>query len=165
MDYLLSRRQFLDTRIHGLNTDGILPSELSSLLGIAVGEKCLSNSFGGGTFTLTNTCDNLEAVKKLNAKRPSVQPSWKSVDLITQILDVWEMHDGLPLAKHVYGHQDDKRIGPLSFIEHLNVRMDTHYLQNHCNIASSGFAWSVLHEKQPYHNYLTNSQLIQPYKN
>jgi len=63
-------------------------------------------------------------VKKLNVRRSSIQPSWKSADLITEILDVWEMHDGLPIAKHVYGHQDDKRIGPLSFIEHLNVKMD-----------------------------------------
>jgi len=113
-------------RVHGPNTDlNSYHSELDSLLYIAVDVKCLSDSFGGGAFTLSNACDNLEAVKKLNARRSSVQPSWKSVDLITQLLDVWEMHDWLPLAKHVYSHQDDKHIGPLSFIEHLNDRMDT----------------------------------------
>jgi len=112
-------------RVHGPDTDlNSYRSELGSLLGIAVGVKCLSDSFGGGAFTFTNACENLEAVKKLNAWRSSIQPSWKSVDLITQLLDVWEMHGDLPLAKHVYGHQDDKRISPLSLIEHLNLKMD-----------------------------------------
>ena len=34
------------------------------------------------------------------------------------------MHNLLPIAKHVYAHQDNKHIRPISFIKHLNVKID-----------------------------------------
>jgi len=43
---------------------------------------------------------------------------------ISQILDVWSQQHCQPSPQHVYGHQDDKGMGPLTFVEHLNVRMD-----------------------------------------
>jgi len=91
--------------------------ELGGLLGIADITKSLS-------FLLTNACNNLEAVKKIVVPKTKVQHMWKGVDLITQILDIWQLQQGKPIPKHVYAHQDDKPMGPLSFLEHLNVRMD-----------------------------------------
>jgi len=73
---------------------------------------------------LTNTCDNLEAVKKIVVPKTKVQQMWKSVDLITQILNIWQLQQGKPIPTHVYAHQDDKCMGPLSFLENLNCRMD-----------------------------------------
>ena len=73
---------------------------------------------------LTNACNNLEAVKKIVVPKATVQQTWKSVDLIAQILDIWQLQTGKPIPRHVYAHQDDKRMGPLSFLEHLNVKMD-----------------------------------------
>ena len=98
--------------------------ELGGLLGIADITKSLSSVRNSGPFLLTNACDNLEAVKKIVVPKATVQQTWKSVDLIAQILDIWQLQQGIPLPKHVYAHQDDKRMGPLSFLEHLNVKMD-----------------------------------------
>jgi len=60
--------------------------ELGGLLGIADITKSLSSALPRGPFLLTNACDNLEAVKKI-----------KSVDLITQILDIWQLQQGKPI--------------------------------------------------------------------
>ena len=69
-------------------------------------------------------CDNIRALEKTVVERHKVKGSWKSVDLITQLLDIWSELPFQPTAKHVYGHRDD-RVGPLTFLEHLNVRMDS----------------------------------------
>ena len=53
-----------------------------------------------------------------------VKVSWKSVDLITQLLDLWKNLPITPNTTHIYGHRDE-RIGPLTFLETLNVRMDS----------------------------------------
>jgi len=70
--------------------------ELGGLLGIADITKSLSSALPRGPFLLTNACDNLEAVKKivellLLVTKTKVQQMWKSVDLITQILDIWQL--------------------------------------------------------------------------
>jgi len=98
--------------------------ELGGLLGIADITKSLSSALPRGPFLLTNACDNLEAVKKIVVPKTKVQQTWKSVDLITQILDILQLQQGKPIPTHVYVHQDDKRMGPQSFLECLNCRMD-----------------------------------------
>jgi len=72
---------------------------------------------------MLTACDNLEALQKITVAWTKVKTSWKSVDFISQILDVWSQQHYQPLPQHVYGHQDNKYIGPLTFIEWLNVRM------------------------------------------
>jgi len=56
----------------------------------------------------------------LYAQNDKTKPALKSLDLIAALLDIW--HDILVVAlpQHVRGHQDD-RIGPLTFLESLNV--------------------------------------------
>jgi len=73
---------------------------------------------------MLTTCDNLEALRKITVARIKVKTSWKSVDFISQILDIWSQQHCQPSPQHVYGHQDDKGMGPLTFVEHPNVRMD-----------------------------------------
>ena len=46
------------------------------------------------------------------------------MDIISQILDIRSTQHCTPALQHVYGHKDDKRTGPLTFIEHINVRID-----------------------------------------
>ena len=62
--------------------------ELGGLLGIADITKSLSSVRNSGPFLLTNACDNLEAVTKIVVPKAIVQQTWKSVDLIAQILDI-----------------------------------------------------------------------------
>jgi len=73
---------------------------------------------------MITACDNLEALRKSRVDLMKVKTTWKSVDLISQILDVWSNQHCTQLPQHVYGHQDDKRTGPLTCVEQLNVRMD-----------------------------------------
>ena len=100
-------------------------AEVAGLLGISVGFQCL-----GAIYTrdmaASNVvaCDNIRALEKTVVERHKVKGSWKSVDLITQLLDIWSELPFQPTAKHMYGHRDD-RVGPLTFLEHLNVRMDS----------------------------------------
>jgi len=81
-------------------------AELEGLLGIAVGFQCL-----GATYTrdmaATNVvaCDNIRALEKTIVERHKVKGSWKSVDLITQLLDIWSELLFQPMVKHVYGHR------------------------------------------------------------
>ena len=67
-------------------------------------------------------CDNIRNLKKTVVGRDKVKVSWKRVDIITQLLDLWRDLPLSPHATHVYGHQDE-RIGPLTFLETLNVCM------------------------------------------
>jgi len=99
-------------------------TELGGLLGISVGIACLKHLLPTTKHYMLTACDNLEALRKVTADRTRVKTTWKSVDIISQILDVWSTQHCTPAPQHVYGHQDDKRTGPLTFIEHLNVRMD-----------------------------------------
>jgi len=73
---------------------------------------------------MLTACDNLEALQIITVARTKVKTTWKSVDFISQILDVWSQQHCQSSPQHVYGHQDDKGMGPLTFLEHLNVRMD-----------------------------------------
>ena len=98
--------------------------ELGALLGIGVGTACLKNLLPTTKHFMITACDNLEALRKSTVDRTKVKTTWKSVDLISQILDVWSNQHCTQLPQHVYGHQDDKRTGPLTFVEQLNVRMD-----------------------------------------
>ena len=74
--------------------------ELGGLLGIADITKSLSSALPREPFLLTNACDNLEAVKKIVVPKTKVQQTWKSVDLITQILDIWQLQQGKPVPTH-----------------------------------------------------------------
>jgi len=98
--------------------------ELGGLLGIGIGTVCLKNLLPTSRQYMLTACDNLEALRKIRVARTKVKTSWKSVDFISQILDVWSQQHCQPSPQHVYGHQDDKGMGPLTFVEHLNVRMD-----------------------------------------
>jgi len=98
--------------------------ELGGLLGIGVGTACLKNLLPIIPHFMLTAYDNLEALRKITADRHKVKTTWKSVDFISQILDVWSHQHCKPSPQHVYGHQDDKRTGPLTFVEHLNVQMD-----------------------------------------
>jgi hypothetical protein len=62
--------------------------------------------------------------EKDSVPKSKAQPAWESIDLIVQILDVWQLQQVNPFPKHVYGHQDDKSIGPLSFVEYFNLKMN-----------------------------------------
>jgi len=103
-------------------------AELAGLLGPAVGLQCLSPLAIALEPTLDNTmvvaCDNIHALQKTVVSCDKVKVSWKSVDIITQLLDIWRDLPIYPRAMHVYGHRDE-RIGPLTFLETLNVRMDS----------------------------------------
>jgi len=118
--------------------------ELGRLLGIGIGIACLKNLLPARRhFMLTacdnlealrkitvrrhfmlTACDNLEALRKITVARTKVKTSWKSVDFISQILDVWSQQHCQPSPQHVYGHQDDKGMAPLTLVECLNVCMD-----------------------------------------
>jgi len=73
---------------------------------------------------MLTACDNLEDLRKITVARTKVKTSWKSVNFISQILDVWSQQHCQPSPQHVYSHQDNKGMGPLTFVEHLNVHMD-----------------------------------------
>jgi len=73
---------------------------------------------------MLTACDNLEALRKITVARTKVKTLWKRVDFTSQILDVWSQQHCQPSPQHVYGHQDDKRMAPLTFVECLNVYMD-----------------------------------------
>jgi hypothetical protein len=61
---------------------------------------------------LLTACDNAKT-----------KPALKSFDLITALLDAWNDIPVVARPQHVRDHQDD-RIGPLTFLKSLNVRMD-----------------------------------------
>jgi hypothetical protein len=77
-------------------------------------EPTVQQEVDGQETSLLTACDNLGALNKFGSRREKTKPALKSFDLITALLDIW--HD-IP----VRGHQDD-RIGPLTFLESLNVR-------------------------------------------
>jgi len=103
-------------------------AELAGLLGPAVGLQCLSPLLIAAEPTIDTAmvvaCDNIRALEKTVVHSDRVKVSWKSVDLITQLLDLWQTLPISPNTTHVYGHRDE-RIGPLTFLETLNVRMDS----------------------------------------
>ena len=74
-------------------------------------------------YSLLTACDNLGALNKVGSPRAKTKPALKSFDLITALLDTWNNIPVVARPQHVRGHQDD-RIGPLTFLESLNVRMD-----------------------------------------
>jgi hypothetical protein len=99
-------------------------AQLAGLLVISVGFQCLGAIYPHDMVAANVVaCDSIRALEKTAVERHKVKGSWKSVDLITQLLDIWRVLPFQPTAKHVYGHLDD-RVGPLTFLEHLNVRMD-----------------------------------------
>jgi len=103
-------------------------AELAGLLGPAVALQCLSPLLIAIEPTLDTTlvvaCDNIRALEKTVVSRDKVKVSWKSVDIITQLLDKWRDLPISPHAMHVYGHRDE-RIRPLTSLETLNVCMDS----------------------------------------
>ena len=69
-------------------------------------------------------CDNLGPLNKVGSSpRAKTKPALKIFVLITALLDSWNDIPVVARPQHVRGHQDD-RIGPLTFLESLNVRMD-----------------------------------------
>ena len=90
--------------------------KLGGLLGIGIGIS--------STHFMLTACNNLEALRKITASHAKVKTTWTSVDLITQILDIWQHRHCQPTPQHVYGHQGDKHMGLLPFVEHLNIRTD-----------------------------------------
>ena len=100
-------------------------AEFGGLLGISVGFQCLGAIYPRDMAAANVVaCDNIWALEKTVVERHKVKGSWKSVDLITQLLDIWSDMPFQPKTVHVYGHRGDQ-IGPLPFFEHPNVRMDS----------------------------------------
>jgi hypothetical protein len=53
-----------------------------------------------------------------------VKPSWKHVDLLTGLIDLWANLPMKARLEHELEHQDD--VGrPLTVLERINVRMDS----------------------------------------
>ena len=98
-------------------------SELGGQVGIASCLKSLQQELDGQETSLLTACDNLGALNKVGSRRDKTKPALKSFDLITALLDIWNDIPVTARPQHVRGHQDD-RIGPLTFLESLNVRMD-----------------------------------------
>ncbi len=46
--------------------------------------------------------DNLEALQKIRVAQQKVKTSWKSVDLISQILDIWNHQHCKPSTQHIF---------------------------------------------------------------
>ena len=98
-------------------------SELGGQVGIALCLKSLKQEFDGQETSFLTACDNLGALNKVGSLRAKTKPALKSFDLITALSDTWNDIPVVARPQHVRGHQDD-RIGPLTFLESLNVRMD-----------------------------------------
>jgi hypothetical protein len=96
---------------------------LGGQVGIVSCLKSLQQEFDGQETSLLTACDNLGALNKVGSRRDKTKPALKSFDLITALLDIWHDIPVVARPQHVRGHQDD-RIGPLTFLESLNVRMD-----------------------------------------
>jgi len=107
--------------VHGLKSDlNSYRCELGGLLGIGIGTACLKHLLPARRHFMLTACDNLEALQTITVARTKVKSSWKSVDFISHVLDVWSQQHCQPSPQHVYGHQDDKGMVPLTFVEHLN---------------------------------------------
>jgi hypothetical protein len=99
-------------------------SEVGGLVGIAVCLTSLSSHLNHTEPPITTACDGLSALKKVHATKEMVKPSWKHVDLLTGLIDLFENLPMKARLEHVLGHQDD--VGrPLTLLERINVRMDS----------------------------------------
>jgi hypothetical protein len=88
------------------------------------------------------SCDNLGALNKVGSPRAKTKPALKTFDLITALLDTWHDIPVVTRPQHVRGHQDD-HVGPLTFLESLNVRMD---------LLAKSIAQAHIHNGCPAHN-------------
>jgi len=70
--------------------------ELGGLLGIGIGTACLKNLLPARRHFMLTACDNLKALWKITVARTKVKTSWKSVNFISQILDVWSQQHCQP---------------------------------------------------------------------
>ena len=104
-------------------------AELAGLLGPAVGLQCLSPHLTRLETPQENSmvigCANICALEKTVVSYGKVKVSWKSVDIITQLLNIWCDLPIKPCAMlHVYEHRNE-RIGTLTFLETLKVQMNS----------------------------------------
>lgn len=83
--------------------------------------------------SIISASDNDSAVDCLSLKRYHLKSSTTSVDLISSLLELWEMVPYSPQPTKVKGHADELHC-PLTFLEHLNCIADeyakeiaTHY--------------------------------------
>lgn len=70
-------------------------------------------------------CDGLSALDKIGIPQSTVRTNVKDADLISYAVDLVENSKFTLHKRHVYGHKDKSQFyGPLTFLEHLNCRMD-----------------------------------------
>jgi hypothetical protein len=82
-------------------------SEVGGLVGIAVCLTSLSSHLNHTEPPITTACDGLSALRKVHATKEMVKPSWKHVDLLTGLIDLWANLPMKARLEHELGHQDD----------------------------------------------------------
>ena len=99
-------------------------SELCGILGIMLSLRCLSQQYDISGGAITIACDGLSAIRKALDADSNFSSRSSQFDLLSAIESIALE---LPISihwRHVDGHQDDGRIGPLDRWEALNCEMD-----------------------------------------
>ena len=114
--------------IPGEDTDqGSYRSELGGQCGIAVAVDCLvlPDPLTGEPYHITTICDGLAALNKVGICKEYIKTSGKHVDLISIITSLWTSSSFTPTTEHIYAHQDENNVSPLSMKANLNCKMDS----------------------------------------
>ena len=79
----------------------------------------------GKSYHLTTICDGLAALNKVGIEKEYIRSSGKYVYLIPITSSLWTSSSFKFNNEHIYAHQDDNDMGPLSMKANLNCKMNT----------------------------------------
>jgi len=99
-------------------------SELAGLLGMAVCLSSMSTLIGPSNNAITTACDGLSALQKVQVRKENIKPTWKNVDIIAPLKDLWKTMLFPTILQHVYGHQDmDRYLLTESLSQHTSKKL------------------------------------------
>ena len=86
----------------------------------------IMESIVGSTTLVVNVCNNISALKWSTIHPEAVELTWKQVDLISRLSDVYQSMDSGMYLVHVHRHQNsgipESTLIPLAY---LNIQLDT----------------------------------------
>ena len=80
----------------------------------------LSEPPRGESYHITTIYDGLAALNNVGIDKEYIKSSSKHVDLISITSSLWSSSKFRPHTEHIYAHQDDNNVSPLSIKAKLN---------------------------------------------
>jgi hypothetical protein len=98
-------------------------SELTGLVAISLTMKILAGGCAQPKHVIIG-CDGKSALNSLSLTKDDLTANTSNYDLLSILVDIWDLCTMKPYPVHVKGHQDDDQEAALTRMEKLNVLVD-----------------------------------------